>query len=266
MTKKKTRVAQPSRMNWTFDSTIPTDDFFGGQSLDNSGDLQETVENFVFKMEEGGFLAWEAVVCHEQGLPLTDQQEVVLDDLISFDDSDDDQILYINEIPRPSESWHVILNKIVPHLLVEPFDTTKSHYDVTHERWKQLATCLDEHGEGLSLPDGAKCPMEVVPETLRHKLWLQTCFNALGGFASEDVAGESKDDAINWLIEDLRGCVESVQFLDLTPKSLLSRLILREKDRDVFVRVLCERLGMDSPDDQIADHLEQPKRRASIAD
>ena len=36
-----------------------------------------------------------------------------------------DQILYIDEIPRPSEPWYVILNKIVPHLLIEPFQTRR---------------------------------------------------------------------------------------------------------------------------------------------
>jgi hypothetical protein len=53
----------------------------------------------------------------QQGIPLTPRQKVALGDLLDFNDAEDDQVLYINEIPRPSEPWHVILNRIVPHLL-----------------------------------------------------------------------------------------------------------------------------------------------------
>lgn len=48
-------------------------------SLDDTWGLQEAVENFIYKLEKGDFLAREAVVCHEQGLPLTAKQEQALD-------------------------------------------------------------------------------------------------------------------------------------------------------------------------------------------
>ena len=70
-------------------------------------------------MEDDRFLTWEAVVCHEQGLPLTRQQKAVLSELINFGDPDDEQILYLNEIPRTTEPWYEILRKIAPRLLVE---------------------------------------------------------------------------------------------------------------------------------------------------
>src|SRR3954447_7369785 len=110
-------------MRWEFGHDIPTHDFFEGGSLEDTWNLQQAVENFVSWLEEDQFLTWEAVVCEEQGLPLTARQRKVLGSLLNFNDEDDDEIHYIDEIPRPSEPWHVILNKIVPHLLVEPFET-----------------------------------------------------------------------------------------------------------------------------------------------
>ena len=79
---------------------------------------------FVDWLEDGRFLTWEAVVCEEQGLPLTAKQRKALGSLLDFtNDEEDDEILYIDEIPRPSEPWHVILNKIANRLLVEPCRT-----------------------------------------------------------------------------------------------------------------------------------------------
>jgi hypothetical protein len=51
-----------------------------------------------------------------------------------------DEILYIDEIPRPSEPWSVILNKIVPHLLVEPFQTFDVHEEAQCDGWEQIMT------------------------------------------------------------------------------------------------------------------------------
>ncbi len=116
-------------MRWEFDPGTPTHDFLEEGPLTDPWNLQEAVENFVNWVEEGHFLTWEAVVCEEQGLPLTAEQQKALRSLLNFNDEEDDQILYINEIPRPSEPWYVILNKIVPHLLVEPFQT----FDVQEE-------------------------------------------------------------------------------------------------------------------------------------
>ena len=66
----------------------------------------------LFSIEEGDFLRWEAVVCDELGLPLTARQEEALGDLLNFsDEADEDRILYINEIPRPSEPWYEIVQE-----------------------------------------------------------------------------------------------------------------------------------------------------------
>jgi hypothetical protein len=101
-------------MCWRFVPEIPIHDFLEGDALEDG--LDDTVGFFVDWLEEDRFLAWEAVVCEEQGLPLTAKQKKALRRLLSFSDEEDDEILYIDEIARPSEPWHVILNKIVPRL------------------------------------------------------------------------------------------------------------------------------------------------------
>ena len=113
-------------------------------------------------------------------MPLTAKQKKALGGLLDFNDEEDDGILYIDEIPRPSQPWYVILNKIVPHLLLEPYRTFDIHGEAECDGWNQIITALREHGEGLSLPSGVKSPEEVVPAELRHKLWLQFCVNDLG--------------------------------------------------------------------------------------
>jgi len=130
MPKKKQAARKPGPIRWEFDPDIPTDDFFDGRNLDEVWDLQEAADNFVSMMNDDTFLAWEAVVCDEQGLSLSTKQKKALESLLDFNDEDDDEILYINEIPRPSEPWYVILNKIAPHLLIEPYRTFDCHEEV----------------------------------------------------------------------------------------------------------------------------------------
>jgi hypothetical protein len=219
--------------------------------------LQEAVENFVYWLEEDRFLTWEAVVCHEQALPLTAKQQEALDGLINFGDPDDDQILYINEIPRPNEPWYVILNKLVPHLLIEPFRTFDVHEEVKSDGWHRIMTALEEHGQGLSLPPGVTSFREVVPADLRHKLWLQYCFDPLGGLGQ--AADLTLDEQGPWRVDELilllQECKESVSHFGLTLESLLTRVILPEKDRPIFSQMMQDKLGLSSAREQIADRL-----------
>ncbi len=70
--KKQRQPAQePAPMRWEFDPDVPTHDFLGTGPLDDMWNLQQAVDNFVWWVEESQFLAWEAVVCEEQGHPLT---------------------------------------------------------------------------------------------------------------------------------------------------------------------------------------------------
>ena len=220
--------------------------------------MEEAVEDFIYKMEKDDFLAWEAVMAEEQGLPLTEKQEAALGELLDFSDGGDNRVLYIDEIPRPIEPWHVILNKIVPHILVEPFRTADAHYGVHCEGWRNLVDCLAEHADCLSLPQGVSSPLEVVPIGLRHTLWLQDCFDTLSGLGQyEDLTleNEEQQDRIDGFIAAMREHGDSVQFFNLTLDSLLERVILPERDRPIFVRMMQEKLGIKTTTEQIADYL-----------
>jgi hypothetical protein len=256
--KKKQPSPKPAPIRWEFGPDIPTHDFLEEGPLHDPWNLQQAVENFVSWVEEGQFLTWEAVVCQEQGLPLTAAQQKALAGLLNFNDEGDDEILYIDEIPRPSEPWYVILNKIVPYLLIEPFRTFDVQEEVKSDGWQRITTALAEHGQGLSLPPGAASYREVVPADLRHKLWLQYCFNDLAGLGQEE--GMTLEDPeehyrIDWFIDHLRERKESVAHFGLTLESLLTRVILPERERPLFLQMMQEKLGLSSAQVEITDRL-----------
>jgi len=256
--KQKSAARKHAQMRWEFDPDIPTHDFFENDPLDDSWNLQEAVDEFVYWLNHDLFLTWEAVVCEEQDIPLTSKQKKALGGLLDFNDEEDDGVLYINEIPRPSEPWHVILNKIVPHLLIEPYRTFDCHEDAECDGWSLIATALQKHGAGLSLPAGAETPDEVVPTELRHKLWLQFCFEALGGLGQDDAIRLNDPEEhyrIERFIDNLRECKDAVAFFELTLESMLARLILPEKDRPIFLELMQAKLGLGSQQEPIADRL-----------
>mgnify|MGYP001822961826 CR=1 FL=1 len=256
--KKNSASKQPAQMRWEFDPDIPTLDFFEGGSLDNTWNLQEAVDGFVDWLKADYFLTWEAVVSEEQGLPLTHMQKRALRRLLSFNDVQDGQTLYIDEIPRPSDLWHVILNQIVPRLLIEPYRTFDCHEDVKCDGWQQIITALKEHGQHLSLPPSVESVEQVVPAKLQHKLWLQYCFNDLDGLGQEDdvtLEDPEEHDRIDWLIDHLRECKASVAYFDLNLESLLSKVILPTKDQPIFLAMMQNRLGLSSAQEPLAGRL-----------
>lgn len=261
MSKRKKKQPLPERplpLTWEFGPDIPTYDYIEDHHLDDMWGLQEAVSNFIYKMEDGQFLAWEAVIAHEQGLPLTERQQTALGELLNFGDPEDDRVLYINEIPRTSEPWYTILNKIVPRLLVEPFRTSDVPCEVQCEGWRDLMQCLAKHAGGLSLPPGISSAGEVVPAEVRHKLWLQDCFDALSGLGQDEeltLEREEQQDRVDILIDCLQDHKDTVQFSDLTLSSLLERVILPERDKPIFVKMMQEKLGLKSTEDRIADFL-----------
>ena len=87
---------------------------------------------------------------------------------------------------------------------------------------------------------------EVVPAELRHKLWLQFCFNDLGGLGQEDeltLEDPEEHYRIERFIDDLRECKDAVAFFGLTLESMLTRLVLPEKDRPIFLELMQGKAG-----------------------
>jgi hypothetical protein len=238
-------------------SSVPTYDYLEHRSLDNQGDLEWLVEDFVHDVETGYFLQWEAVIRQEQGLLLSRKQQERLNGLINFGNPSS-RILYIDEMPRPAETWYQIVRKIVPKLLLEKVITSESQYLVAFEGWPKLVKCLEAHGQDLSRPEGVTSPIDVVPVHLQHQLWLQVCFDRLSGLGQEEeltLEREDQADRIPWFIADLRAHKVSVQFLDLTLGKLLTIVILPPKDEVILVQAMLKDLGLASTQTPLADGL-----------
>jgi hypothetical protein len=244
---------------WSFGPDVPTSDFFQHRDVRDEGQREWLVNDLIYALERDDFLQWEAVVCQELGLPLTERQRQAVGELLNFTDQpDDDRILYIDGIARPSQLWYDVLRAIASHLPVDHYRTSEVHYAVTTDGWKELVAALEEHGEGLSLPEGVERPIEVVPAGLRHRLWLQTCLGHLGGLGQEAEL-TLLDPEQHYRIEEFIACLrehrESVESLDLTLEALLEVLILPPQDEPIFVEMVKKGLGLNSMQDKIAERL-----------
>jgi hypothetical protein len=257
--RKKQSRNKRVRLNYgNFEPDIPVSDFFEHLNLDEPADLEEALDNFIFELENGYFFIWEAVVCEEQSLKLSRKQKSVLDELLYFSDDDNDQILYIDEIPRPEEAWYEIARKIAPGILVEPFRTDAAMYSVMHEGWAKLVEALEEHAQDLSLPEGIESTLDIFPRDLQHRLWLQTCFNELSGLGQDKyLTLENKDQQqrVGWFIDLLREHKDTVQYFDLTLGTLLTRVIIPPKDEKLFIKMMMEQLGLPTIQTPLADYL-----------
>lgn len=252
---------RPPRIRWQFDSAVPTSDFLEGTDLATDIGLSDAIENFVHEMQSHRFHAWEGVICREQGIPLTAEQEEAADGLICFGPSDDEdpsvdsQVSYIDEIPRTTEPWYEVLRQITARLLLDPFDVTAPRYDVHCDAWNELEKCLVAHTAGLSLPEGVATALDVIPTELRHRLRLQYCFHALPNSGYENLSIDDPDSPINWFVNDLQESREAIEQLDLTLDSLLTMLTLPEDELPHFVRVMKQRLGIESTKERMARRL-----------
>ena len=234
---------------------VPFYDFIGDHDLETEWGIGECVENLISWIRNGDFLRWEAVVCNEQGLSLTQAHKDALDEIIAFSDGEDEPILYIDEIARPSEPWYEIVNKIVPKLILAPFETYKINYDIYSECWPEIVKCIKEHAQDLSLPKGITTPIDVIPPEIRHKLWLQYCFDVLSGLGQEEELTLANIDQKSWriktFIETLKECKESVGYFDLTIESLFNSLKLPKIDERILVESLFLELGIESPSEKL---------------
>jgi hypothetical protein len=237
---------------------IPAYDFFEDIDLRDTDDLEILLEELQIAFERDYFLFWEAVSKMEAGEPLSQNQREVLAKFITSEIDEDERILFIDGIPRPTEPWYEIVRKVAPHLLIEPFETFTVYEEVLYNGWSDLNEWLEDYAVNLSLPEGVKSPIEVIPDQLRHRLMIQYCSDSLYGLGQEDAMTLQKDDQhyrIEMFSEALREEIESVRFLDLTLEKLLEMVILPKKEREIFVRLMLKELKMPSEKDRLAEYL-----------
>jgi hypothetical protein len=251
---KKPNLSAQEQIRFDFDPAVPTSNLLKHVDLEDPGDVEEALDNLIYAIRSGYFWQWEAVMRHEQGLRLTRKQKKMLGNLIYFGDSADEPILYIDGLPRPSEPWYETARKIVPHILVEPFKTDEVTSWATHEGWPTLVEILETHAQDLPVPRGVESPLGIFPPDLRHRLWLQVCFDALSGLGqAEELTLEKQPYRIEWFVRCLRNHKDSVQYFDLTLESLQSRVILPPEDEKRLMEMMMEQLGLTSPHDHLAD-------------
>ena len=105
-------------------------------------------------------------------------------------------------------------------MILDPFETYEIYDVIYDEGWTGLVECLDEYAQDLSLPDGVTSPIDVIPEDIRHRLWLQSCFCVLGGIGQEEELTLEDEDQALWRIKEfvntLKEYKDSVQYFNLT--------------------------------------------------
>jgi hypothetical protein len=254
--KRKARTKKKSgAINWSFPTWIPTYDF-PEVRLAHRSHVDLSINEFIYLLESGYYHSWEAIIREEQGLTLNARQKEALGKLISFDEDPGDDIYYIDGLARPSRPWYESFRRIAPQILEDPFRTSKIHYAGTCEIWEELAECVDEFADSLSLPEGAASPLEVIPAEMRHRLWLQSCFTWLEGLGQEEEINlDDQPYRIDSFIEDVRRHKDSVKALGLNLDRLLTIVILPARDKPLFVAAMKQKLGLKSTRTRLAAHL-----------
>lgn len=251
---------RPDRIHWNFGPDVPVRDFFESLDLADPFQLAEAVENFIDSMKHDEFRTWEAVMREEQDLPTTPVLSNLAGKLMNFNDPDNnDSVYYIDGIERCSQPWYEILRQIAPRLLIEKLHTAEWDNEELLNGWPRIAAWVEQRGRGLSLPEDVCRPLDVVPEELRHQLWLQSCFEPLCGLGQEDrlsLADEDERWRIDEFLELLHRYRDSVARLGVTLDNLLDRCELPDRDRPIFIRMIRDRLGLSGTDQPLAPKLE----------
>jgi hypothetical protein len=244
-----------------YSQDIPVYDVLEDYDINTDSGLSGCLYDLIHCMEDGYYLRWEAVVRNEQGLPLSKEQEEAFDEILNFTDEDDEDepILYIDEIPRPIEPWYETLRKIVPKLILDPFETYEIYDAIYDEGWPGLVECLDEYAQDLSLPDGISSPIDVFLEGIRHRLWLQSCFSVLGGIGQKEELTLEDEDQKSWRIEGFikafKEHKDSVAYFELSTESLFKMVKLPLKDEKILVESLLKKLKIKSVSEKLYDYL-----------
>jgi hypothetical protein len=124
------------------------------------------------------------------------------------------------------------------------------------EGWPRLVDAIAEHAVNLELPEGVRSPIEVVPPNIRHRLWIQSTFWALGGLGEyQFMSDEQGQNQLREFVSALRSHKESVDFLQLSLDSLLQMIRLPRTEETAFVEGFLRETSLPSADRQIAPHL-----------
>jgi len=235
---------------------VPSEDWLAGD-LEDDAALDELLERFLWELEQGCFLRWEAIIRGEQRLALSEAHRGALRGLMSFGEAPE-RVLYIDEIERPRQPWYTILRALAPRLLVEPLKTSGAYFHSVTEGWPQLVEILEEKGADLSLPAGITALLEVLPTELRARLWLQSCCEPLVGIGQEPELTLA-DPEQRWRIEEfidlLQDRADELVGQGLTLERLRRAVAFPPQEQPRFERLLSDALKLIGPNDPLLSHL-----------
>ncbi len=241
--------ARPGEIDWAEATRgVPTRDLLDDLDLADPGRRTEALDNFVWSVESGCVLTWEAIIREEQGLELLGAHEERLGQLFTLGDEDDlERILYVDEMERMDRPWYEAAVRLATSLRKDVLDTAGELWDVDLEGWPRLVAALEDHAAGLSLPADAASTLEVVPTELRAHLAVQAALAALCGLGQLPELSLSEPDQgwrVDEVVSSLRETPDSVRVLGLTLEGLLARVRLPEGDARILAARLRQELGV----------------------
>ena len=127
-----------------------------------------------------------------------------------------------------------------------------------HEGWLNIIEALEEYTQDLSLPEGIESALDIFSADLQHRLWLQTCFDPLSGLGQDEeliLEDEEEYYRIEDFISLLRDHKDTVQYFDLNLETLLTRVIIPKRDKELFIKMMMEQIGLPTTKVPIADYL-----------
>jgi len=236
-----------------------TYDFFESESKPYFS-LEEVVENFICSFTDGYFARWEAVVAQEEGKTLTEYQQNQLSRLMNFGNTND-EILYINGMPRPSKPWYEIAQDIAPRIVEGKIKPYEMYSCLVDEGWDRMKAAMTTYGPNLSKPAGIENAIEVIPTKIRHQLEIQTAISwliGLGQAKDMTLSNASEEYRLEELVKKLQESIESVRYFQLSIAKILEEFIeLPPQDEIFFKAKMMEMLGLEDEQEELAEKLKQ---------
>lgn len=140
-------------------------------------EIIDIAEILTVELESGYAARWEAVLRHEQSLPLSPAQREIVDAL----GVGGERIETIGGDARPCEPWYLAFDRLLDHLIVDRLSTTKPIDPDRLNCGPRLLDAVEAHATPLSLPPGAGRLADLLTDERVSKIRIQALFDTLSG-------------------------------------------------------------------------------------
>lgn len=143
----------------------------------HSGELVMLVDDLIWQLESGYTRKWEAVLRHEQRLPLTAAQRDIVETL----GADEKRVELIDRVPRPCEPWYHAFDRLLDELIFERPSTDEPIDDALFNCAPRLLDAVRAHAAELSLPPGVDSLADLLADERVSRIHVQRLFDAISG-------------------------------------------------------------------------------------